>query len=70
MKALWLLPIAVGVVLVARQCRPKMGGFCARMFERMSDDFPPKQMHPNILAIRDQTERILGLLEGKAQAGG
>ncbi len=70
MKALWLVPAVVGAVLIAHRYKSRMGGLCTRMFESMPDDFPPKQIHRNVLAIREQTERILAILEEQAQAGG
>ncbi len=69
-KALWLIPAVVAAALIAHRCKPKMGGLCVRMFEAMPEDIPPKEMHRNILAIREQTERILALLEGQAQSRG
>lgn len=41
----------------------------AQMIERMPDDAPPKWMFRNITEIRENTERILELLEGEAKAG-
>ena len=70
MKALWLVPAVAGIVLIAHRCKPRMGGLCVHMFDSMPDDFPPKQIHRNVLAIREQTERILAILEGQARAGG
>ncbi len=70
MKALWLAPVVAGALFIAHRCRPDLGGLCARMFEAMPDDFPPKQMHRNLLAIREQTERILALLEERAGTAG
>ena len=45
-----------------------------KRFERMPDDAPPKWMFRNISAIRENTDRILELLErdrgGSAAPGG
>ena len=65
----WLPVIVVGVLLV-RRFGPEMGKVCERMFERMPDEFPPKWMYLNIMAIREQNERIIHLLEEQAEARG
>lgn len=36
-----------------------------QMIERMPEDAPPKWMFRNITAIRENTDRILGLLESE-----
>ena len=43
---------------------------CERIFEKMPDDFPPKRMFLNVMAIREQNERIIELLEEQAEARG
>lgn len=65
----WLPVIVVGVLLV-RRFGPEMGKVCERMFEKMPDEFPPKWMYLNIMAIREQNERIIHLLEEQAEARG
>jgi hypothetical protein len=56
--------IAVGAVVGARQAARRRGGFdFERMIERMPENAPPKWMFRNVSAIRDNTERILELLE-------
>ncbi len=54
-------------VLVACKLGPKLRerceAECGRMFERMPDDFPPKRIMRGIEEIREQTARILQLLE-------
>ncbi len=55
----------VGGALVARQCASRCGRFdFEQMIERMPDSAPPKWMFNNISAIRENTDRILRLLEG------
>ena len=56
-------------VLVARAVIPKlklhergMAG-CERMFQQMPEDFPPKRIMRGVEEIREQTARILQLLE-------
>ena len=54
----------VGAGVCARRCACGHGGFdFERMIERMPENAPPKWMFRNITAIRDNTERILQLLE-------
>jgi len=36
------------------------------MFDRLPDDLPPKQVMRGVEEIRDQTGRILGVLEERA----
>ena len=59
--------LAATGVLVARKLGPRLRerceAECGRMFERMPDDFPPKRMMRGIEEIREQTARILRLLE-------
>ncbi len=54
----------IGAMLVARQCASRCGAFdFEQMIERMPDNAPPKWMFNNISAIRENTDRILELLE-------
>jgi hypothetical protein len=55
--------VAVGMLAMglARRC----GGGFGRMIERMPDDAPPKWILNSITAIRQNTERILSLLEAE-----
>jgi hypothetical protein len=54
-----------GVAFLARR-RVSSGGFdFERLIERMPEDAPPKWMFRNISAIRENTERILQLLESE-----
>ncbi len=70
MKALRWLPVIAGAVLLAKHFGPELRKACAQAFEKMPDEFPPKRMHLNILAIREQNERIIQLLEEQAKARG
>ena len=55
-KALVGAALLVGLGVVARR-------FGATMFENLPDDAPPKWMFSNIAAIRENTDRILAILE-------
>jgi hypothetical protein len=53
-----------GLALLARGCASGSGGIdFGRMIERMPENAPPRWMFRNITAIRENTERILQLLE-------
>lgn len=56
--------LVVGGALLARRYAPSCGGLdFEKLVERMPEDAPPKWMFRNISAIRDNTDRILVLLE-------
>lgn len=55
-KALVGAALLVGLGLLAKR-------FGTTMFEKMPDDAPPKWMFRNIAAIRENTERILEIVE-------
>jgi hypothetical protein len=65
MKKLLIIGGAViGGALLARRCASSCGGFdFEKMIERMPENAPPKWMFRNISAIRENTDRILELLE-------
>ncbi len=65
MKKLFVLAaVLVGVGVLARRFGPKMGSLdWEKRFEAMPDNAPPKWVFRNITAIRENTERILELLE-------
>jgi hypothetical protein len=67
MKKLVFVGAAVaGAAFIARRGRRAMGGIdFERMVERMPENAPPKWMFRNISAIRENTERILQLLESE-----
>ena len=54
-KALIIGGVVAGAVLLARRFAPRM--------QTMPDPAPPKWMFTNIKAIRDNSDRILALLE-------
>ena len=56
--------LAAGAAVLARR-RASIGAGLdfERLLERMPEDAPPKWMFRNITAIRENTERILQLLE-------
>jgi hypothetical protein len=55
-----------GAALVAKRLASRSSGFdFGRLFERMPENAPPKLMFRNISAIRENTERILQLLESE-----
>ena len=67
----WLIVggTVVGAALVARQCASRCGRFdFERMIERIPDDAPPKWMFRNISVIRENTDRILRLLEDERRS--
>ena len=60
--------IAAAAVLAKRWA--SSGGFdFGEMIERMPENAPPKWMFRNITAIRENTDRILELLESERERG-
>jgi hypothetical protein len=60
-----------GVALVAKHFASGSSGLhIGRLFERMPENAPPKLMFRNISAIRENTERILQLLESERTTAG
>ena len=58
--------VAVGAGVCARRCVRGHGSFdFEKMIDRMPENAPPKWMFRNISAIRQNTERILELLESE-----
>jgi hypothetical protein len=57
--------VVAGGLLAARAARRCGGLDFERMIERMPEDAPPKWMFRNITAIRENSERILELLEAE-----
>ena len=53
--------------IVAKRLASSEGFDFAQMIERMPDDAPPKWMFRNIAAIRENTDRILELLESERE---
>ena len=59
-----LLRCSSGLGVLARRFGPKMGNIdWEKRFEAMPDNAPPKWVFRNITAIRENTDRILELLE-------
>ena len=54
--------------IVAKRWAESGGVDFAKMIEHMPEDAPPKWMFRNITAIRENTERILELLESQREA--
>ena len=60
-----------GAALVAKRLASRSSGLdLGRLFERMPENAPPKLMFRNISAIRENTERILQLLERERTTAG
>ena len=60
-----------GTALVAKRLASRSRGLdFGRLFERMPENAPPKLMFRNISAIRENTERILQLLESERTTAG
>ena len=72
-KALLVGAVVIGAVVLAKRRALSRDGFDIETFvERMPDNAPPKWAFKNITAIRENTDRILELLEReqKADTGG
>jgi hypothetical protein len=60
-----------GAALLAKRLASRSRGLdFGRLFERMPENAPPKLMFRNISAIRENTERILQLLESERTTAG
>jgi hypothetical protein len=72
MKMLLIAGGAVaGAAFLAKRCASSSRGFdFERMIERMPENAPPKWMFRNITAIRQNTERILELLQSEGASAG
>ena len=69
-KFLVLLAVAVGVGVLVKRFAPDLSQIdWEKKFEAMPDNAPPKWMFNNISAIRNNTERIIELLEGESARG-
>ena len=63
-RVLAVVAVLVGLGVLASRFGPKMSAIdWEKRFKAMPDNAPPKWMFRNITAIRDNTERILELLE-------
>ena len=71
MKRLIVAGGAITIAAVVAKHLASEGGIdFARMIERMPEDAPPKWMFRNITAIRENTDRILELLETEREPQG
>lgn len=77
MSKKWITAAAIGcavcVVLVLRnrqesEERPRMWDKMRQFMDDMPEDFPPRIMFDNLAAARENTERILAILEHKEGA--
>lgn len=67
-KVFFSVAALAGVVVLARGLLPRLEGIdWEKRFERMPDNAPPKWMFRNISEIRNNTERILDLLERESR---
>jgi len=65
-RSLLIGAVVLGGALLAARAVRHCGGFdFERMIERMPEDAPPKWMFRNVIAIRENSERILELLEAE-----
>jgi hypothetical protein len=65
-KLLVALPVVAGLACLAKRFAPDLGKIdWEKKFEAMPDNAPPKWMFNNISAIRDNTERIIELLQSE-----
>lgn len=63
-KALIFLAVLVGLGVLLQRLASKFGDIdWEQKFESMPDNAPPKWMFRNVTAIRENTERIIELLE-------
>ena len=50
--------------------RERCSEMCERMLANMPESFPPNRMMADLEALKDQTARILEVLEEREDAGG
>ncbi len=63
-KALIFLAVLVGLGVLLQRLASKFGDIdWEQKFESMPDNAPPKWMFRNVTAIRENTERIIELLD-------
>jgi hypothetical protein len=63
-RAVIVVAVLTGVVALSKRFAPRIQRIDSeKKFERMPDNAPPKWMFNNIKAIRQNTDRILELLE-------
>ena len=67
-KVLIVVAVLVGLGVLVKRFAPDFGKIdWEKKFESMPDNAPPKWMFRNITAIRENTERIIELLEGPTE---
>jgi hypothetical protein len=67
-KALVFSTVPIVLVVLAKRFASKMQDIdWEKTFERLPDNAPPKWMFNNVRAIRENTDRILELLERERQ---
>jgi hypothetical protein len=65
------LVAAAGAAFLAKRLVSRDGGIdFEQMIERMPENAPPRWVFHNVTAIRENTERILALLEAKPTSPG
>lgn len=65
-KALIGVAVVIGAVVLAKRHALSRDGFdLERFIERMPDNAPPKWAFQNISAIRENTDRILEILDSE-----
>ena len=70
-----LMVLAAGMFLAMRKLAKKAGAgmrercseMCDRMLANMPDSFPPNRMMADLESIKEQTARILNVLEAQAE---
>jgi hypothetical protein len=68
-----VIAAAAGAAILAKRKGSSGGPDFERWIERMPENAPPKWIFRNVTAIRENTERILQMLEGgrtSAESGG
>jgi hypothetical protein len=68
-----VIAAAAGAAILAKRKGSSGGPDFERWIERMPENAPPKWIFRNVTAIRENTERILQMLEGgrtSAEGGG
>ncbi len=70
-KLLIAVAVLTGIAFLAKRFAPDLSKIdWEKKFEAMPDNAPPKWMFTNIGVIRDNTERIIELLEGRRGRAG
>ena len=66
-KLLMVAAAGAGAAFLARRFKSSDGGVdFGQLIERMPEGSPPRWMFDNVKAIRENTDRILELLEGQS----